>query len=38
MLTVIPTREHYKLTEGIKEIDKDAFFVVTDAYQVQGAK
>ena len=38
MLTVIPTREHYKLTEGIKEIDKDAFFVVTDSYQVQGAK
>lgn len=38
MLTVIPSREYYKVTEGIKEIDKDAFFVVTDSYQVEGAK
>lgn len=38
MLTVIPSREYYKLTEGIKKIDKDAFFVVTDSYQVEGAK
>lgn len=38
ILTVIPSREYYKVTEGIKEIDKNAFFVVTDAYQVEGAK
>jgi len=38
MLTVIPSREYYRVTEGIKEIDKDAFFVVTDSYQVEGAK
>lgn len=38
ILTVIPSREYYKVTEGIKKIDKDAFFVVTDAYQVEGAK
>lgn len=38
LLTVIPSREYYKLTEGIKEIDEDAFFVVTDSYQVEGAK
>lgn len=38
MLTVIPSREYYKVTEGIKEIDKTAFFVVTDSYQVEGAK
>ena len=38
ILTVIPSREYYKVTEGIKEIDKDAFFMVTDAYEVQGAK
>ena len=38
ILTVIPSREYYKITEGIKKIDKDAFFVVTDAYQVEGAK
>lgn len=38
MLTVIPSREYYRVTEGIKAIDKDAFFVVTDSYQVEGAK
>lgn len=38
ILTVIPSREYYRLTEGIKNIDKDAFFVVTDSYQVEGAK
>lgn len=38
ILTVIPSREYYRVTEGIKEIDKNAFFVVTDAYQVEGAK
>lgn len=38
MLTVIPSREYYKVTEGIKAIDKDAFFVVTDSYQVEGGK
>ena len=38
ILTVIPSREYYRVTTGIKEIDEDAFFVVTDAYQVEGAK
>jgi uncharacterized membrane-anchored protein YitT (DUF2179 family) len=38
MLTVVPSREYYRLTEGIKKIDKNAFFVVTDSYQVEGAK
>ena len=38
MLTVIPSREYFKLTEGIKLIDKEAFFVATDAYQVEGAR
>jgi uncharacterized membrane-anchored protein YitT (DUF2179 family) len=38
MLTVIPTSEYFKVTEGIKNIDKDAFFVVTDSYQVEGGK
>ncbi len=36
LMTVIPNREYYKLKEGIKEIDKDAFFIVTDSYQVSG--
>ena len=38
ILTVIPSREYYKTTEGIKLIDKEAFFMVTDAYEVKGAK
>ena len=38
VLTVVPTREYYRVTEGIKAIDKDAFFVVTDAYEVVGGK
>lgn len=36
LMTVIPNREYYKLKEGIKEIDEDAFFIVTDSYQVSG--
>ena len=38
MLTVIPTREYYRVTEGLKGIDSNVFFVVTDSYQVEGAK
>lgn len=38
ILTVIPTREYYRVTEGIKSIDKDVFFVVTDSYEAKGAK
>lgn len=38
IFSVIPSGEYYKLTEGIKEIDDTAFFVVTDSYQVEGAK
>ena len=38
LLTVIPTREYYIVTEGIKYIDKDAFFLASDAYQVEGGK
>lgn len=36
LLAVVPTREYFILTEGIKEIDKEAFFVATDAYQSYG--
>ncbi|MBE6157630.1 MAG: YitT family protein [Firmicutes bacterium] len=38
LLAVIPSREYFRVTEGIKLIDKDVFFVVTDAYQVEGGK
>lgn len=36
LMCVIPTREYYKLKEGISEIDKDSFFVITDSYEVKG--
>lgn len=36
LMCVIPTREYYKLKEGISNIDKDSFFVITDSYEVKG--
>lgn len=33
---VIPSRQYFKLKEGIAEIDPNAFFIVTDAYEVIG--
>ena len=38
LFCVIPTRDYFKLKEGINDIDKDAFFVVTDAYEVFGGE
>jgi uncharacterized membrane-anchored protein YitT (DUF2179 family) len=36
LLCVVPARHYFKLKEGISLIDTDAFFVVTDAYEVKG--
>lgn len=30
LMTVLPTKDYYLLRNGIKEIDKEAFFIVTD--------
>lgn len=38
LLAVIPTREYFLATEGIKSIDPKAFFIATDAYEVKGGK
>ncbi len=38
LMCVIPTKEYFKLKEGIHEIDPTAFFVVTDAYEVFGGE
>lgn len=38
LMCVIPTREYMTVKEGIHEIDKEAFFVVSDAYEVNGNK
>ena len=36
LFCVIPTYEYFKLKQGISEIDKEAFFVVLDSYEVKG--
>ena len=36
LMSVVPTREYYKLKEGIHMIDKNAFFVAMDSYEVKG--
>jgi len=38
LFTVIPTKEYYKLKEGIKYIDDNSFFTVVDAYEVSGGE
>ena len=38
LMSVLPTKDYYRLKEGIHEIDKNAFFVVTDAYEVFGGE
>ena len=38
LFTVIPTKEYYKLKEGIRYIDNDSFFTVVDAFEVTGGE
>lgn len=38
LMCVLPTKDYYKLKEGIHEIDPHSFFVVTDAYEVFGGE
>ena len=38
LLAVVPKKEYFYLTEGIKEIDEKAFFVAANTYQVYGDK
>lgn len=38
LLTVIPTREYFIVTESIKLLDPEVFFVVNDAYEVRGGR
>lgn len=38
LMCVLPTKDYYRLKEGINEIDPNAFFVVTDAYEVFGGE
>ncbi len=38
IMCIIPTKEYFKAKEGIRSIDPNAFFLVTDAYEVSGEK
>ena len=38
IMCIIPTKEYFMAKEGIKTIDPNAFFLVTDAYEVSGEK
>lgn len=38
IMCIIPTREYFFVKEGIRTIDPNAFFLVTDAYEVFGEK
>lgn len=35
LMYVVPTRDYFKLKEGISIIDNDAFFVIMDAYELE---
>lgn len=37
-MTVVNNNDYFKLKEGVKVIDKDAFLIVTDSYQVSGGR
>jgi uncharacterized membrane-anchored protein YitT (DUF2179 family) len=36
LMCVVPTKDYFRLKEGISLIDKEAFFVITDSYEVSG--
>lgn len=38
IMCIIPTKEYFVAKEGIHEIDNNAFFLVTDAYEVSGGE
>jgi len=38
LMTVLPTKDYYELKEGIKSIDSEAFFIITDTYEVFGGE
>lgn len=38
ILTVIPTSEYFQITESIKLLDPDVFYLVNNAYEVKGGK
>lgn len=38
LMTVIPTKEYFILKEAVQTLDNDAFFLITDTYEVSSGK
>lgn len=38
LMAVMPTKDYYLLRDGIKKIDKDCFYIITDTYEVFGGE
>ena len=38
LMAILPTKDYYLLRDGIKKIDKEAFFIITDTYEVFGGE
>ena len=38
LMTVLPTKDYYMLREGIRKIDNDVFYIITDTYEVFGGE
>lgn len=38
IMCIVPTKEYFIVKEGIHEIDPEAFFLVTDSYEVYGGE
>ena len=38
LMAILPTKDYYLLRDGIKKIDKQSFFIITDTYEVFGGE
>ena len=38
LMAILPTKDYYFLRDGIKKIDKEAFFIITETYEVFGGE
>lgn len=38
LMCAVPTRQYYLMKEVVREIDKNAFFVATDTYEIKGGR
>ena len=38
LMAILPTKDYYLLRDGIRKIDKEAFYIITDTYEVFGGE